>query len=102
MWPVVETKLDYQPEDSGAGADIEWYGGLQEKKLTFEEWNDTNKPTLPTVLKIPRELQEGKRLLKLQKCKNGGSATVAFHGPQLANGGDQANVSFKSHHRCLV
>ena len=80
MWHV-ETEIDYQPDDSGAGAGagIEWYGGLQEKKLTFEEWNDASnhghikdKPTLPTVLKIPRDLQEGKRLLKLQRCKNGG------------------------------
>ena len=36
MWHV-ETKLDYQPEDSGAGAGIEYHGGLQEKMLTWEE-----------------------------------------------------------------
>ena len=121
MWHVVERMLDYQPEDSGAGAGIEWYGGVQEKKLTWEEWNIKDKPTLLKILKIPRELQEGRRLLQLQRGENGGLATIASHSPQLANGGlvgglatitshgpqlangglashGQANVSFISHH----
>ena len=106
MWHVA-TAIDWQPEEldsgAGAGAGVEWnvvvyHGALQEKKLTWEEWNVAsnhghikNKPTLPKVLKIPRELQEGKRLLQQQRCKNGGekdgAATGASHSPQLTHGG---------------
>ena len=104
MWHA-ETKLDYQLENQPENLQV-YYGGVQKKMLTREEWNIKGKPTLPKVLKIDRDLQEGRRLLKLQKSANGGSATVASHGPQLANGGlaggSQANVSFISHHRCLV
>ena len=65
MWHV-DTKLDYQLENQPENLQV-YYGGVQEKKLTWEEWNIKDKPTLPKVLKIPRKLQEGRWLLQLQR-----------------------------------
>jgi hypothetical protein len=91
MWHEVEFKLDVQvnvqPENLQPENMQVYYGGVQERQLTWEEWSTGGKPTLPKVLKIDPDLQEGSRLLQLQKCKNGGLATVASHGPQLGNGG---------------
>ena len=49
----MDTSIDYQSEElnsdsgAGSGAGVEWnvvvyHGGLQEKKLTWEEWNDAS------------------------------------------------------------